>query len=334
MSDAPEHGLLDAVLDSWDRSNTILLNLLRAIPEGGLEARAMAGSPSIAELFAHIHYVRLVFVHEDAPDLARPLPEAEWVAERDRDRLARMLLDSASAVRDAVRSRVEAGRDMAMHYDHPILLLQHMLWHEGYHHGQMKLALKLAGRPLRDDDAGPLTWDVWMRKTRGAVATRVHQHVDAPRSAVYRLLLDPAAIATWRVPDGMTAHVHAFEAHEGGAMRVSLTYDAPTGSGKTESHTDTYHGRFVRLVPDELVVEAHEFETSDPALLGEMRSTIMLADAPGGGTDVVGVHEQLPPGVSPEDNETGWRMALAKLAALAEGGASTSVRGRNGAVAS
>jgi uncharacterized damage-inducible protein DinB len=53
---------------------------------------------------------------------------------------------------------------MDRHYDHPILLLQHMLWHEGYHHGQMKLALKLAGRPLADEDAGPLTWGVWMRR--------------------------------------------------------------------------------------------------------------------------------------------------------------------------
>jgi hypothetical protein len=39
-----------------------------------------------------------------------------------------------------------------------------MLWHEGYHHGQMKLALKVGGRPLTDDEAGPVTWDVWMRK--------------------------------------------------------------------------------------------------------------------------------------------------------------------------
>ena len=31
-----------------------------------------------------------------------------------------------------------------------ILLLQHMLWHEGYHHGQIKLALKVAGRPMDD----------------------------------------------------------------------------------------------------------------------------------------------------------------------------------------
>jgi uncharacterized damage-inducible protein DinB len=156
--------LLEALLDSWDRNNTILLNLLRVLPEGALEAKAMESSPSIAELFTHIHYVRLVFVFEDAPEFARDVPEQEWVAERDRGRIAQMLNESAKAVRDAVKSTVEEGRDMNLHYDHPILLLQHMLWHEGYHHGQMKLALKVAGRPLTNNEAGPVTWGVWMRK--------------------------------------------------------------------------------------------------------------------------------------------------------------------------
>jgi uncharacterized damage-inducible protein DinB len=165
MSDALDRTLLEALLDSWDRNNTILVNLVRALPEGGLEARAMEGSPSIAELFMHIHYVRLVFVSEDAPEYARKLPETEWTAERDRGRIAAMLNDSAEAVREAVKGRVQAGREMDLHYDHPILLLQHMVWHEGYHHGQIKLALKLTGRPMTDDEAGPITWDVWMDKT-------------------------------------------------------------------------------------------------------------------------------------------------------------------------
>ena len=157
--------LLEALLDSWDRNNTILVNLLRALPEGGLETRAMEGSPSIAQLFTHIHYVRLVLVSEDAPEFAGHLPKEEWAVERDPGRIEHMLKDSAKAVRDAVKSRVEAGRNMDLHYDHPILLLQHMLWHEGYHHGQIKLALKLAGRPMADKEAGPVTWRVWMRKT-------------------------------------------------------------------------------------------------------------------------------------------------------------------------
>ena len=97
----------------------------------------------------------------------------------------------------------------------------------------------------------------------------------------------------------------------------SLTYDAPTGTGKTTAHTDTYHGRFVKLIPNEQVVEVDEFETDDPALRGEMTITITLADA-SGGTDLLAVHDGLPSSVSPADNEAGWQMALAKLAALVE----------------
>ena len=161
---SPDQNLLDALLDSWDRNNTILINLLRALPEATLDARAMDGSPSIGELFGHIHYVRLVFVSEDAPEFGRTVPEEEWFVERDTERMTKMLNDSAMAVREAVKGRLEAGREMNLHYDHPILFLQHMIWHEGYHHGQIKLALKLAGHPMPDDQAGPLTWDVWMRK--------------------------------------------------------------------------------------------------------------------------------------------------------------------------
>jgi uncharacterized damage-inducible protein DinB len=168
MSGTHDQSLLEALLDSWDRNNTILVNLLRALPEGGLEARAMEGSPSVARLFTHMHYVRLVFISEDAPEFSKDMPDGEWKDERDRDRLAQMLNESAQAVRDAVKGRLESGRAMNIHYDHPILFLQHMIWHEGYHHGQIKLALKVTGRPLANQDAGPVTWRVWMDKTSAA----------------------------------------------------------------------------------------------------------------------------------------------------------------------
>jgi uncharacterized protein YndB with AHSA1/START domain len=148
--------------------------------------------------------------------------------------------------------------------------------------------------------------------------TRTSCHIRAPRAAVYRALLDARAVAHWKVPDGMSCHVHAFDAREGGSLRISLTYETATGTGKTSAHTDTYHGRFERLVPNERVVEVDEFETDDPALRGEMRITITLADADGG-TDLLAVHEGLPDAVPAVDNETGWRMSLAKLAALVEG---------------
>ncbi|MGW7512173.1 SRPBCC domain-containing protein [Streptomyces massasporeus] len=148
--------------------------------------------------------------------------------------------------------------------------------------------------------------------------SRVSGHVDAPRAAVYRALVSAEAIARWRVPTGMRAEVHAFDAREGGGFRVSLTYEVADASGKSAAHTDTYHGHFARLVPDEQVVEVLEFETADPALGGSMTLTTTLTDAEGGGTDVLMVHEGLPDAVPAADNETGTRMALANLARLVE----------------
>src|ERR1035437_380095 len=148
-------------------------------------------------------------------------------------------------------------------------------------------------------------------------STRMSAHIRAPRSDVYRALVDARAISTWRGPPGLASHVHEFDAREGGSFRISLTYDAPTGTGKTAAHTDTYHGHFVKLVADEQVVEVFEFETTDSELRGEMTLTTTLADADGG-TDVLVVHEGIPNSVRTIDNETGTRMALANLAALVE----------------
>jgi len=148
-------------------------------------------------------------------------------------------------------------------------------------------------------------------------STHLTRHIRAPRSAVYRALLDPASVRAWMVPDGMTSHIHTFDPREGGAFRISLTYDSTTGTGKTDSQTDTYHGRFARLVPDTEVVQVIEFETVDPDMQGEMTVTYTLVDADGG-TLVSGRHDDLPPGVSPEDNELGWSISIGKLARLVE----------------
>ena len=147
--------------------------------------------------------------------------------------------------------------------------------------------------------------------------TRVSVRISAPASAVYSAILDEKAVAVWMVPDGMTSHVHSFEASEGGYFRISLTYDSSDSAGKSTEHTDTYHGRFVELVPDAKVVQITEFETDDRSLQGEMRITYELVDGDGA-TEVIGTHEGLPDGVAPSDNEEGWRMSLGKLKALVE----------------
>ena len=166
-------------------------------------------------------------------------------------------------------------------------------------------------------ELSPTLWGFYVPVAGPARSIRVSRLIKAPRADVYRALLDPRAIATWRVPTGMSSEIHVFEARVGGRFRVTLAYDDPTAVGKTTTRKDTYHGRFAELVPDEQVVEVMEFETTDPSLAGEMSITTTLADV-AGGTLLTAVHDRLPEGLSPEDNEQGWNEALAKLAAYVE----------------
>jgi hypothetical protein len=84
------------------------------------------------------------------------------------------------------------------------------------------------------------------------------------------------------VPNGMTQPRACVQRPRRRHVRIPLTYDAPVGTGKTTAQIDTYHGRFVKLDTNEQVVEAVEFETTDPALRGEMTITVALADSNGG----------------------------------------------------
>jgi hypothetical protein len=114
-------------------------------------------------MLTHVHHERMVSVLEEAPEFAGAVPREEWHAEADPDRIAGMLNESHAIVRAAVRGRVEAGRSLNVNFGHPALLIAFLIFHESYHHGQIKLALKVSGQPMSDDTAGPITWGVWRR---------------------------------------------------------------------------------------------------------------------------------------------------------------------------
>lgn len=147
-----------------------MVGLLQALPTGGLQTKASSSSPSVAALFSHVCYLRLALVCESDPEFAAQHPEIvprdadEWLDDHDLEHLTEKLNHSARVLRDAVKRWVETGQSVkagSPGYPHPILLLQHMIWHEGYHVGQIKLALKLTGRPMTDKEAGSVTWSVW-----------------------------------------------------------------------------------------------------------------------------------------------------------------------------
>lgn len=158
--------VVEALLDSFQRNNAILLNLLRALPEGGLAARAMEGSPSVGEQFAHIQNTRLFWLQQIAPEFAEGLPPLFYQDPDDRpaEGIVQALEESARAICKAVKHRLEAGQPMQSEharYDHPVLFLQHMLWHEGYHVGQIKLALKRMGYVMPEALEEQAIWSLW-----------------------------------------------------------------------------------------------------------------------------------------------------------------------------
>lgn len=152
-------------------------------------------------------------------------------------------------------------------------------------------------------------------------STCVSRVIRAPRKVLYQAFLgaDAVAVARWLPPATLTGQVHAFEPREGGLFRVSLTYDgsAPASRGKTTAATDTFQGRFVMLVPDERIVQLIEFESENHAFAETMILTASLADVPDG-TEVTILHENLPRGIRPADNEMGCRSSLENLAAYVE----------------
>lgn len=148
---------------------------------------------------------------------------------------------------------------------------------------------------------------------------RAARVVRAALEAVYRAMLDPAALAEWLPPAGMTGTVHALEPRPGGVFRMTLTYDAPDpdAPGKSSDDTDVVESRFVELVPDERIVQRVEFVSDDPAFAGAMTMTWALA-AVAGGTEVTITAAEVPPGIRQEDHDEGLRSTLENLAAYLE----------------
>lgn len=81
----------------------------------------------------------------------------------------------------------------------------------------------------------------------------------------------------------MTGEIHEFDARVGGGYRMSLFYPPNERSfrGKTSDREDMVDVRFVELAPPRRIVEAVNFVTTDPALLGEMTIVVAFEEVPG-----------------------------------------------------
>ena len=123
--------------------------------------------------------------------------------------------------------------------------------------------------------------------------------IDALPAAIYRAFIDPNALLAWLPPDGMSGEMLEFEPRPGGAFRMALHY--------------IVESEFAELDPNQRVEQLVRFRSDDPAFAGIMRMVWDLEPADSG-TRVIFLAEDVPPGISKEDHDTGLRSSLQNLA--------------------
>src|SRR5262249_33442374 len=82
----------------------------------------------------------------------------------DLEAIKRCLVASGGAVRNAVEEGIKKGGPLKGEhatYDNAVLLLQHMVWHDGWHIGLIFLSLRLNGQEPSEEWEEPNVWGQW-----------------------------------------------------------------------------------------------------------------------------------------------------------------------------
>jgi len=116
----------------------------------------------------------------------------------------------------------------------------------------------------------------------------------------------------------MSGEMLAFDARPGGGYRMALRYEGEDHArGKSDADSDLVEVRFLKLVPDRLILQAADFESDDPAFAGTMTMSWSFEPAESG-TRVAIECENVPQGITRRDHEMGLKSSLKNLAAFVE----------------
>ena len=145
--------------------------------------------------------------------------------------------------------------------------------------------------------------------------TRNTMVINASRESLYHSFTDPEALEAWLAPGEMTGKIHNFDLRVGKGYTMSLFYPATEKKyrGKTSDKEDRFSARFIELSPPSKIVQAITFDTENQEFCGEMIMEVYF-EIVNSGTKVIIVFKNIPSGIRPEDNETGTRLSLEKLA--------------------
>jgi uncharacterized damage-inducible protein DinB len=137
----------EQLVDTWRIHNRINLYLLDAVAPEALADVPPTRGRSVAEQFAHLHNVRIMWLNAAAPDLLAGLEKLEKGSPAGHAELRRALEDSGRAV-EALLERAATTGKVKGFKPHATAFLGYLVSHESHHRGQIAVTLKGNGHPL------------------------------------------------------------------------------------------------------------------------------------------------------------------------------------------
>ncbi len=132
--------------DTWLLNNRVNPMLLDNLSE---EQLALAPNPrarSIADQFAHLHNVRIMWLEPIAPAAARGLSKIEKGSATQQ--VLKDALEASGKALGGVIAEAERSGKIKVYKRGPIAFFGYALAHEAHHRGQIILHLKRAGKPV------------------------------------------------------------------------------------------------------------------------------------------------------------------------------------------
>jgi uncharacterized damage-inducible protein DinB len=134
--------------ETWNINNRVNLYLLDGIKDEALGDVSASKGRSVAEAFAHLHNVRLMWLKTSAPELLEGLGKIEKEEALNRKLLKGSLEASGKAIETLLKKGVAAGGKVKGFKPHAAAFLGYLISHESHHRGQIILAIKQSGHPI------------------------------------------------------------------------------------------------------------------------------------------------------------------------------------------